>query len=346
LSGSLAGLATLTGLALAAGGCQKNGNKKNEQTTRTAKPEPAGPAGSMGQARPAERAGPAEDRAARGRAAHRRAGSRRAAADPGNGPKLVKRWSAGGLEVPESVLYDPAEKVLYVSCIHGKPTEKNGQGYLAKLSLQGKVLAPKWATGFNAPKGMGIAGETLYVTDIDRLHAVDKKTGKISRTIEVPGAKFLNDIAIDANGKVYVSDMVTRKVHRLEGEKGDKLPVFVDTSAFKGANGLLAQGGDLLVGSEQGIVKVDLATAKATLHVPVKGFGMIDGLKAYGDGAYLVSNWKGKTQLVQREGPTRVLLDTTADKVQSADFEYIADQRLLLIPTFFDGHVKAYRIER
>jgi sugar lactone lactonase YvrE len=161
---------------------------------------------------------------------------------------------------------------------------------------------------------MGIAGETLYVTDIERLHAVDKKTGKISRTIEVPGAKLLNDIAIDANGKVYVSDMVTRKVHRLEGEKGDKLPVFVDTSAFKGANGLLVQGGDLLVGSEQGIVKVDLANAKATLHVPVKGLGVSPEkprfFGARGDGT----------------SPLNVyLLDTTADKVQSADFEYIAD---------------------
>jgi len=85
----------------------------------------------------------------------------------------------------------------------------------------------------NAPKGMGLSKDTLYVTDIDRLHAVDVQTGKIQFTVDVPGAKFLNDIGIAADGKVYVSDMVTGKIHVLEDKK---LPEFVDLKSFKGSN--------------------------------------------------------------------------------------------------------------
>jgi len=257
------------------------------------------------------------------------------------GVGVVKLWTTGSLDVPESVQYDPARKVLYVSCINGKPTEKNGKGYIAKVSLVGKLVAQKWATGFDAPKGMGLAGDTLYVTDITRLHAVDTRTGKIKKTVTAPESKFLNDIAIGPKGEVYVSDMITGMIHVL---KGGKLVTFVNLKGFKGSNGMLLQDGALLVGTATGIVRVTLPDGKASLYVRVSGFGMIDGLKAYGADSYLMSNWKGRTQLVSRAGKVTVLLDTTAKKIQSADFEYVPDQRMLIIPTFFHNKVVAYRI--
>ena len=111
------------------------------------------------------------------------------------------------LMVPESVMYDAEHQVIYVANIAGKPTEKTGQGFIAQINLDGRIKKLRWVTGLNAPKGMGIFQDTLYVTDIDRVHAIDMGSGKIKSTWNVEGAKFLNDIAIDQKGTVYITDM-------------------------------------------------------------------------------------------------------------------------------------------
>ncbi len=278
------------------------------------------------------------------RAAERKAGPGPAGPPPagGGGPRLTRLWAADGLKVPESVLYDAARSVLYVSCINGAPTEKNGQGFIAQLSPAGELLAPRWATGINAPKGMGLSGDTLYVTDIDRLHAVDVSSGKIRSTVDAPQARFLNDIAVGPSGRVFVSDMVTGQVFVLQG---GALAPFADLRALKGANGMLLHRGQLLVGTATGIARVDLETGGATRHVAVEGFGMIDGLRTYADDAWVISNWQGRTQLVRADGSVQLLLDTTAQKIQAADLEYVAASKTLLIPTFFDNRVVAYRLE-
>src|SRR5687768_11743717 len=76
--------------------------------------------------------------------------------------QLVKLWETDSiLKVPESVLYHPETKTLFVSNIDGKPAEKDSQGSIAKVSLDGKKVDNSWATGLNAPKGMGIHNNTL-----------------------------------------------------------------------------------------------------------------------------------------------------------------------------------------
>ena len=90
------------------------------------------------------------------------------------------------LMVPESVMYDAEHQVIYVANIAGKPTEKNGQGFIAQINLDGRIKKLRWVTGLNAPKGMGIFQDTLYVTDIDRVHAIDMGSGKIKGTWNGP----------------------------------------------------------------------------------------------------------------------------------------------------------------
>ncbi|MBW1673776.1 MAG: hypothetical protein JRJ45_09065, partial [Deltaproteobacteria bacterium] len=71
--------------------------------------------------------------------------------------KVDKQWQTKKeLRVPESVLYDESRNVLYVSNINGKSAEKNGQGFISKVSLDGKIEVLKWATGLHAPKGSAI----------------------------------------------------------------------------------------------------------------------------------------------------------------------------------------------
>src|SRR5688572_2375683 len=134
--------------------------------------------------------------------------------------KLTLAWQTDTVfRVPESVLIDPVRKVCYVSNIDGASGEKDGKGFISKISPEGKVLALQWVTGLDAPKGMGIAGPHLYVADLFQVVVIDLTSGKIVRRIDVPDAKFLNDITVDKAGAVYVSDSSTGKIHLIKGDK-------------------------------------------------------------------------------------------------------------------------------
>jgi sugar lactone lactonase YvrE len=123
--------------------------------------------------------------------------------------------------VPESVLYNKADKILYISNINGNPTEKNGKGFISKLSLEGKILKLKWAEGLNAPKGSAIYKNSFFVSDIDRLVEINMETGKIKNTFPAKGALFLNDVAVDDKGNVYVTEMDENNsaIYKLTGGK-------------------------------------------------------------------------------------------------------------------------------
>jgi len=259
--------------------------------------------------------------------------------------KVNKQWQTKKeLRVPESVLFDESRNVLYVSNINGKPTEKNGQGFISKVSLDGKIEVLKWATGLHAPKGSAIYKNTLYVSDIDHLIEIDVKTGKILAKYSATGAKFLNDVATDASGNVYVTDMSSENsvIYTL---RRDTMAVWMKGAEINRPNGLDMEGKRLLVGnSGDGSLKaINLADKKITTIARV-GSGL-DGLRSDGKGNYFISDWRGKTSLVTASGQIIVLIDTTALKINSADLEYIKNRKLLLIPTFFANRVVAYTVK-
>ncbi|MGD9295376.1 MAG: hypothetical protein PVI41_10880, partial [Roseobacter sp.] len=91
-------------------------------------------------------------------------------------------WTLEGLEAPESAYFDEARNVLYVSNINGEPLAKDGNGYISRIGPDGQMQEAKWITGLDAPKGLVSDGATLYVSDIDRLVAIDIEKGRISGT--------------------------------------------------------------------------------------------------------------------------------------------------------------------
>jgi sugar lactone lactonase YvrE len=259
--------------------------------------------------------------------------------------ELVPVWKTDPvLEVPECVLYHPDDNLLYVSNVSGKPAEKNGKGFISKVDLNGQIVELKWATGLNAPKGMIIHGDNLYASDIDELVQVDLKTGSIIQRYSADGAVFLNDVAADKDGNIYVGDSSAEngRIYRLS--KG-KLKSWIAAPEIERPNGLHMLTNQLLAGhaGDGRLNAIDLKSKKVT---PVaKTDSGIDGLKPDGKGNYFTSNWAGRTTLITSEGKTIVLMDTSDSKINSADFEYIANKKLLLIPTFFDNRVAAYTVE-
>ena len=124
--------------------------------------------------------------------------------------------------MPESVLFDAGNNVLYVANIDGTdPWGKDGKGSVGKIGTDGKIINVEWVSGLNAPKGMGLYKGKLYVADLGSLVVIDVQAGKIEKTIPVEGAQGLNDVTIDKNGVVYVSDSKTKQVFRVEKDKAE-----------------------------------------------------------------------------------------------------------------------------
>ena len=259
--------------------------------------------------------------------------------------KLTEAWATEPvLEVPECAHFNPADKLLYVSNVSGKPAEKNNKGFISTVDLTGKVVELKWATGLNAPKGMAIHGNSLYVSDIDTLVQIDLKTGRIQKRYPAEGAVFLNDVAADADGTIYAGDSSGENSRLYRLHQG-KLESWLAAPDIERPNGLLMQGDRLLAGhgGDGTLYSIDLKTKKVTAIA--KTDSGIDGLKPDGKGNYFTSNWKSRTALITAEGKTIVLMDTAASKMNAADFEYLPDEELLIVPTFFDNRLVAYHVE-
>lgn len=256
---------------------------------------------------------------------------------------LTEKWTTeASLRVPEAVLLDSKNAILYVSSIDGKPDNKDGNGFLSQVTLDGKIKTLKWVTGLDAPKGMGMFNNNLYVSDISRLVTIDIGTGKIINSLEIEGAKFLNDVTVDKAGNVYVSDSNTGKIHVV---KDGKAEVYFEGPEVKSGNGLLA--------SDNGLYVVDFATGgnyKISKDKKVSKFSTTaegaDGIVPVGKDEYIVSSWHGEIAYVNSKGEAKKLLDTRDKKLNAADIDYDPKTKTLYVPTFNANTVVAYTFSK
>jgi sugar lactone lactonase YvrE len=254
--------------------------------------------------------------------------------------QLVKKWETEAiLKVPESVLFVPGERFLFVSNVEGEqPWTKDGKGSIGKVALDGKIIAVDWVSGLNGPKGMGLHGGLLYVADIDRVVVIDVKNAVITNPIAIEGAKMLNDITIDAKGVVYVSDSATGKVHAI---RDGKASVFLDN--LKGVNGLLSQGKEFYVLHDNSLHQLE--DGKKLREITSGMDGGVDGVEKLPNGDLIVSCWRGVVHYVKPDGQRQTLLDTRTNEVFSADIGLDPQSRTLYVPTFFKNTVVAYEVK-
>ena len=252
--------------------------------------------------------------------------------------KLVKVWStSSGLQTPESALYYEPLDVIFVSNINGNSTEKDGNGFITQMLTDGSIYNLHWVEGLNAPKGQAIHKGKLYVADIDELVEIDIARAEITNRYPAEGAIFLNDVAACDNGWIFVTDTRTNKIHIL---KDGELSVWMESEEFSGINGLFTEKGKLYIGS-QVIHEADIQTKE--LKTILEGAQGIDGLIKMSDGNFLFSNWVGRIFITKGDEIIK-LLDSTAEQINTADIDYIPRMQLVLVPTFNDNKVEAYKL--
>jgi sugar lactone lactonase YvrE len=254
--------------------------------------------------------------------------------------KLIKLWETDTLlKVPESVLFDADNKVLYVSNIDGTdPWGKDGKGSIGKVGLDGKIIATDWVSGLNSPKGLGIYKGKLYAADLSNLVVIDLKTATIEKTITVDGAEGLNDVSVGSDGVVWVSDSKTKKIFRVENGVSS---LFLEN--LKGPNGVLMRGKDLYILDAGAAYKVN---NDKTLTMISDGMeGGTDGIENVTGNDFLVSCWQGSIWYVNADGKKDLLLDTKQEKKNTADIGFDPKTKTVYVPTFWKNSVVAYEVK-
>src|SRR5438477_2731518 len=127
---------------------------------------------------------------------------------PAPAPPATKVATVQGFLAPESVLHDSTQDIYFVSNINGSPTAKDNNGFISRVRPDGAVENLKFIEGgrsgvtLNAPKGLAVSGDTLWVADIDAVRSFNAKTGAPLDSVShaTPAAVFLNDIALTPTG--------------------------------------------------------------------------------------------------------------------------------------------------
>lgn len=251
-----------------------------------------------------------------------------------------------GFATPESVLYDADADIYLVSNINGTPVDADDNGFISKVSVDGKVTDPTWIDGakdtvkLDAPKGMAIVGGILYVSDISVVRKFDVKTGEPKGEIKIDGATFLNDIAATPDGGVYVTDSGLDKDFKPTGVdaiyvigKDDKAKALIKDKALAAPNGVVGDGKGgvwaVTFGSGE-IYAVDAKGKKAAGQKLPKG--QLDGIVILPGGDVLVSSWEGST--IYRGKPGGEWKPLIENVKSPADIGYDTKRHRILVPIF------------
>jgi DNA-binding beta-propeller fold protein YncE len=255
---------------------------------------------------------------------------------------------------PESVLFDQSH--FYVSNVGEKlnPTAEDGDGYISLVDTKGNIIEQKYFDiPLNAPKGMAIDNNILYVADINRVVGLDVKTRQkiFEVSLKDQNVSFLNDIAIDKNGILYVSATDTGEIYQInlrltaDEAPASRLPI----KKIPGPNGLVydAQTHSLWIASfgsgnaQKGeLGKLDVASLHYEKVTDVSG--MLDGIAIKDNNTVLVSDW------VAFDNSGRIIeidLATGTQKVLAnqiggpADFVYISESKQLVIPRMIESRI-------
>ena len=265
-----------------------------------------------------------------------------------SGPRFLLTVADVGFSTPESVLHDSEADVYLVSNVNGPPVEPDGNGFISRVSPRGQVLDLRWIDGtlpgvtLNAPKGMAIVADTLFVTDINCIRRFHRVTGAPLHDLCLEDATFLNDLTSTPQGDLYFSDSGTDNrpgavyFLRRTADVPQKVVLangtILEGQVLGGPNGVYADGRGLYVATF-GSGELFLVTPDGELVqlLPPSEMG-IDGIVSLEDRGILFSSWGDSTVYWLHLDET---LSPLIENIEApADLGYDAIRDRVLIPLF------------
>jgi sugar lactone lactonase YvrE len=271
-------------------------------------------------------------------------------------PTLVT--TVRGLSAPESVIHDADQDVYFVTNINGNPGARDGNGFISRMKPDGTVDSLHFVMGgrngvtLNAPKGTAITGDTLWVTDLDAVRGFNRFTGAPLATIEFGRrARFLNDLALGPDGRLYVSEMgvATNDAGQMSPTgldnvfrigDGHRIESIMTRSKVPMPNGITSHGRGLLIGSFSEPEVREWREDAESLVTVGKASGTVDGIGVLDDGRIVASSWDDSTVAVGGATPEPLITGVAAP----ADFEIDRKRHRVLIPQLTENQVVIWQL--
>ncbi|MGH7568559.1 MAG: SMP-30/gluconolactonase/LRE family protein [Gemmatimonadales bacterium] len=285
-----------------------------------------------------------------------------AAPVPGpSGPAATKVATVQGFLTPESALHDTLQDVYFVSNINGGPTAKDNNGFISRVKPDGAVENLKFIEGgrngvtLNAPKGLALQGDTLWVTDIDVVRAFNARTGAPvdSVSLSAQGAIFLNDLVVAQTGALYITDTAIRfddvgnmlhpgpdRIFRIGPDRAVTVAVRGDTLGRPNGIAVDAAGRRFIIVSFGAKSVFAWKPGDRAPSVIAKGAGQFDGVEI-ADGKLLVSSW-ADSSVTRFDGAQGTKLISGVPS--PADIGYDAKRKRVLIPVFTGNRLEVWQL--
>lgn len=259
---------------------------------------------------------------------------------------LVKLWETNSLFMtPESVVFDSVRNCLYVSNFNDKGgfrenTDTIFDECISKVDLAGNIIALRWVDHLIGPTGITIFHDTLYVVERGFLTKIDINQQSILERIPIPDTEILNDVVVDKDGAVYISD--TKANGAIYKVANGKSELWLTDSILQNSNGLYLDQHNLIIGN-RGVSLIEVNISDKTIKIVASNIAdNIDGIRKIKQG-YLVS-WRHNLFMINEQGVPTTLLSTNEGDNWNADFEWIEKENLLIVPTLISNKLMAYEI--
>ncbi len=283
------------------------------------------------------------------------------APSPPSAPSVSKVVTVEGFLAPESVLHDTTQDIYFVSNVNGSPLAKDNNGFISRVKPDGAVENLKFIEGgrngivLNAPKGLALAGDTLWVADIDVVRAFNAKTGAAIDSVSLSklGAVFLNDLVVAPTGAIYITDTGIRfddvgnvlhpgpdRIFRIAPDRTVTVAVRGDTLGRPNGIALDPVGKRFVIVEFGGRSILAWKPGDRAPSVIAKGPGGFDGVVVAG-GKILVSSWTDSTVSSYETGQEVKLITGIAGP---ADIGYDAKRNRVLIPVFPGNRVEVWQL--
>jgi sugar lactone lactonase YvrE len=264
-----------------------------------------------------------------------------------SGAQVTLIWENDSISrTPESVVYDNIRKCCYFSNFNRSP--KNGmtynEDYVSKINLKGELLERKMVSNLTSPTGLCLFKNKLYIVERFGIVKYDLKQDKVDTRYRINTTKFLNDVAVDSSENIYVTVSDTNIIYRIKETEVQK---WLESDQIFNPNGIIFDGDRIIVGvCRDNTLKSITITDKKISTIATLGTepGVIDGIKKYGDD-YFVGHYEGLIYLVHKNGEFTEVLNTKKNGIYCADFEYINDQQLFVIPALYNNKILLYKYE-
>lgn len=280
---------------------------------------------------------------------------------PPPAPTATRVIAVPGFLTPESVLHDSVQDVYFVSNINGSPTAKDGNGFISRVTPEGAVVNLRFIEGgkngvtLNAPKGMALAGDTLWVADIDAVRAFDAKSGAPLDSISLGtlAAVYLNDITATPSGALYITDTGIRlddvgnvlhrgpdRIFRIGPDRTVTVALRGDSLGWPNGIALDPVGRRFIIGQRGGKALLSWKPEDRAPGVIATGAGGFDGVVIAGN-RILASSWNDSTVSSYETGKEVRLISNVPG---AADIGYDAKRNRVLVPVITGNRVEIWQL--